>query len=165
MPTKNTYTQTPRRDGRDSMRLMEMPWRANGASNSCSAPGRLGAEISSEVLSRPLGIAAHRDAVDARKIFVQPLAALRQRLMVRVHPAHRRQRICLAQDVVMNAELHFADDLERRIEKQVEGMRHHYLGGIFHRHHAVMAAAGFDVAKNIVNGVMRDGKNRMAEEY
>ena len=46
------------RDGRVSMRVRSIPLVWNGTSNSCSAPVRLGADMISEVLSRPEGPAS-----------------------------------------------------------------------------------------------------------
>ena len=53
--TKKTYSHIPVREGRDSIRVMLTPCRASGFSRSCIAPGRLSADITSEVLSRPDG--------------------------------------------------------------------------------------------------------------
>ena len=41
----------PERAGRDSNLVIDTPWRASGCNSSTTAPGRLCADISSEVLS------------------------------------------------------------------------------------------------------------------
>ena len=51
--TKNRYSQSPVRAGRDSKRDIDTPCVANGSSSACTAPGRFGADITSEVSSRP----------------------------------------------------------------------------------------------------------------
>ncbi len=50
---KKPYSHLPWCDGRDSMRFMLMPWRANGLSTSNSAPGLSWMNTSTDVRSWP----------------------------------------------------------------------------------------------------------------
>src|SRR3569623_370818 len=64
--------------------------------------------------------AAHRDALDTSEIFIQPLPTLGEGLLMRVHASYRTQSVDAAEEIMVYAQLHLADDLEQRVEKHVE---------------------------------------------
>src|SRR3569832_89860 len=113
--------------------------------------------------ARRICVAAHRDALDTSEIFIQPLPTLGEGLLMRVHASYRTQSVDAAEEIMVYAQLHLADDLEQRVEKHVERVRDHTLRGILHGHHTVVAGACFDVAKDLVDGVVRHRAHRMTE--
>src|SRR3569832_1281586 len=113
--------------------------------------------------ARRICVAAHRDALDTSEIFIQPLPTLGEGLLMRVHASYRTQSVDAAEEIMVYAQLHLADDLERRVEKHVERVRDHTLRGILHGHHTVVASACFDIAKALVDGVVRHRAHRMPE--
>src|SRR6185312_17536445 len=56
--TKKRYSHSSTRDGRDSTRDIDTPWRANGSSTATSAPGLFGQAITTDVWSWPEAPAA-----------------------------------------------------------------------------------------------------------
>src|SRR5450631_3936655 len=64
--TKNRYSQRPVRAGRDSRRVMLTPCLASGSSSEYTAPGRLCADMTSEVSSRPDRATAWRPSTQKR---------------------------------------------------------------------------------------------------
>jgi len=60
----------PVRAGRDSKRVIETPCFANGSSSACTAPGRLGADITSDVSSRPGGATDCRPSTQKRVVLL-----------------------------------------------------------------------------------------------
>src|ERR1700682_1800861 len=68
--TKNRYSHSPVRAGRDSKRDMLTPWTAKGSNNAWTAPGRLGADITSDVWSRPDGGTLWRPSTQNRVVLL-----------------------------------------------------------------------------------------------
>ena len=54
-------------------------------------------------------------------------------------------------------------DRERRLDQQVERVRHHALGGVLDRHDAEVRAAALDVAEDVADGRRRHVLRRRAE--
>ena len=66
----------------------------------------------------------------------------------------------------MNAQRHLATDLQRRVEKHVQGMTDDTLAGILDRHDTVVAAAALDFLEHIGNRRHRNrfhGMSKMLE--
>ena len=69
----------------------------------------------------------------------------------------------MAQQRMMNGQLHLGTDLHLRGKKTIQSMIDHAFRGIFHRHHTVMHGLGFHFAEDFINGGQRLGSGEMAE--
>ncbi len=65
----------------------------------------------------------------------------------------------------MNTQLHLAADTQPRVLEQIKRVADNALGGIFHRHDAVIRRPGLDLAKHIPDAVQCQGLHRMAELF
>jgi hypothetical protein len=64
---------------------------------------------------------------------------------------------------MVDPHLHLAANPQRRLQKHIQGVIDHALGGIFHRHHPVIGGTGLDLAEHFINGPHRDAVDRFAE--
>lgn len=113
--------------------------------------------------ARGLGVARHRDARQVREVAVEPLVALRQRLRVRVDAAGGADALGARHQLLVDAQAHLAAHLERVGQQQVERAADRALGGVLHRHHAVVGIAGFHRAEDVVDRRHRQEVGRGTE--
>ena len=64
-----------------------------------------------------------------------------------------------------DAQLHFAGYLQGRVEEIVQGVAHHALGGVLHRHHAVVALARFHLGEHGINRGLGHADGGVAEMF
>ena len=109
------------------------------------------------------GIAGDGDGFHFRQVFREPVAALRQRLAVRIDAADAGEGVGVGQEVLADAQQHFAADEKRRGGEAVQRVRHHAFGRVFHRDDAVVAGAAFHRLEHVRDGAHRPCLHRMAE--
>jgi hypothetical protein len=66
-------------------------------------------------------------------------------------------------EVMIDPHLHLAANPQRRLQKHIQGVIDHALGGIFYRHHPVIGGTGLDFAEHFINGPQRNAVDRFAE--
>jgi hypothetical protein len=111
-----------------------------------AGPGRVGGGQ-----PRAFGVAGGCAAIHIRQVRRQPALALGQRLGMGIDGFDAVQGFRKPQQVVAHHEADFADDVQGRVQEQVERARHHAFGGVLHRHDAVAGAAGRRGAKHLVD--------------
>ena len=98
-----------------------------------------------------LGIAPDRNALRIGQHAIQPLVALRQRLGVRIDLFDRIQVGFVGEQVLVDAQDHFAADFQLGAKQEIHRPANGALGRILHRHHGIMGMAGFDLTEDVVN--------------
>ena len=96
-------------------------------------------------------------------MLVEPFVALGQGLGVGIHLHRLGRGAGLAQQELVDAQVHFAANLERCFQQQIQRGSHCTAGGIFHRHHAIIDRAGLDIAEHFVDRSAGFGLCGMAE--
>ena len=110
-----------------------------------------------------LGVAADGDALGVREMAVEPAAALRQGLLMRIDRADGAEILGHAHQVMVDPQTHLAGDHERRGHEHVQGVTDHALGGILDRDDTEIAGTRFDLAEDLPDGRQGEGLHRMAE--
>ena len=113
--------------------------------------------------TRRFGIAADRHALDARQMLIQPLTALRQRLRMRADAHDLLQALHAAHQVLTDAQLDFAADLQRRVQEHVERVVDRAFGGVLDRHHAEVGVPGLHFFEHFADRRQRQRAHRMTE--
>ena len=85
------------------------------------------------------------------EVAVEPLVALRQRLRVRVDAAGGADALGARHQLPVDAQAHLAADLSGLASSRSERAADRALGGVLHRHHAVVGIAGFHRAEDVVD--------------
>ena len=107
---------------------------------------------SSRARRAPSALLLTANLLDARQVFVQPAAALRERLRVRAHATDVAEHRHASHQVLVDAQLDLAADLERRAQEHVEGVVDRAFGRVLDRHHAEIGGAGFDLVEHFFDG-------------
>src|SRR5437879_11307259 len=96
-------------------------------------------------------------------MLLQPDAALRERLGMRADALEAAQRAHCAHQVVMDAQLHLAADLERRAEQPVERVIDGAFRRVLDRYHAEVGAGRLHLVKHLIDRGQRQRAHGMAE--
>ena len=113
--------------------------------------------------TRGFGVAADRHALGIRQVFVEPLPALRQRLLVRADAHDLLEAMHAAHQVLMDAQLDFAADPQRRGQEHVERVVDRALGGILDRHDAEIGVARLHFLEHFADRGERQRAHRVPE--
>ena len=106
---------------------------------------------------------ADGDALDRRHVLLQPAAALRQRLRVTAHPADVTEHRHATHQVLVDAQFHLADDLQRRGQEHVERVVDGAFGRVLDRHDAEVGGARFHLVEDFLDRRQRQRPHRVAE--
>ena len=113
---------------------------------------------------RRFGIARHRPAGQGGVVGVQPVPALRQGLLVGADLLQRIDvRSALGQERVVDRQFDFRADAQSGGDEAVQGVLHHALGAVLHRHDAVVGGAGFHLAEDVAHRRQRPHPREVAE--
>ncbi len=113
--------------------------------------------------ARAFRVAADRHAFDARHVLLQPAAALRERLRMPADAADVAEHGHAAHQVLVDAQLDLADDLERRGQEHVERVVDRAFGRVLDRHDAEIGGAGFHLVEDFLHGRERQRPHRVPE--
>src|SRR5208337_2322012 len=101
--------------------------------------------------ARPFRIARDGHSLDVGQLVIVPSPALRQCLRMGADSLDIGNTAHAAHQAVMNAQFHFAADLERRTEEHVERMIDRALARVFDGHHAEIGDPALDFMKYFVD--------------
>src|SRR5690606_27155150 len=110
-----------------------------------------------------LGIGTRRQALDARRIAIEPAGALGERLGMRTDALDSLERSAEAHQAMPHGDGYLAGDLERGLEQQVEGPTDGSFGRILDRDHPEIGVTRLGAAKDLVDRRAVEGLDAMAE--
>src|SRR5690606_12852730 len=108
-------------------------------------------------------IGTRRQALDARRIAIEPAGALGERLGMRTDALDSLERSAEAHQAMPHGDGYLAGDLERGLEQQVEGPTDGSFGRILDRDHPEIGVTRLGAAKDLVDRRAVEGLDAMAE--
>ena len=109
-------------------------------------------------------VARHRAPLRLRQVLGEPALALRQCLRMRQHDFDSGGRIRQPQQVMAHQQADFPDDVQRRLQQQVERTGDHAFAVVLHRDHAEIRGAGRGGVEHFVEIDARHVVDARAEE-
>ena len=83
---------------------------------------------------------------------VEPLATLGQRLTVRIDTFNSSYSTRLAHQVMVNPQLYFTANFQRRVEQHIQRMIDDSLCRVLHRYHAIIGTPCLNFTKHFIDG-------------
>jgi len=69
-----------------------------------------------------------------------------------IDPADRVDIVDKTEQMMMDPQLHLAANLQGRLQKHVQGVIDHALGGVFYRRHAIIGGTRLDFPEDFIDG-------------